>query len=118
VILVSVNPYLLAALFPWLFWGLYVLVMGVYRAHLADRLSVSGYILGLPWVAAGYVVDAFANFTFAVILFADAPREWLVTGRLIRYVQNPDQYGIWRATIAQWICEHLLDVFDPSGDHC
>ena len=107
--------YLLA--FLWGFWCLYVLVMGVYRAHLSGRLSRAGYLLGLPWVAIGYLVDIFAQYTVASVFFLDWPRrgEYLVTDRLQRYVRI--RHG-WRYRKAKWICDHLLDIFDPSGDHC
>ena len=109
--------YALAAfLFLWGFWALYILVMGIYRAHLSGRLSKAGYVLGLPWVALGYAVDVIAQYTVATLLFLDLPRrgEWLVTDRLIRYSGGTG----WRKLKADWICMHLLDVFDPSGNHC
>ena len=103
--------------FLWCFWALYVMVMGVYRAHLSGRLSKAGYVLGLPWVITGYLVDILTQFTLATLFFADWPRrgEWLVTDRLQRYVRI--RHG-WRYRKAKWICDHLLDVFDPSGEHC
>lgn len=106
-----------AILFLWVFWGLYVLVMGVYRAHLAKRLTRITYALGLPWVAIGYGVDILAQYTLACLFFLDLPErgEHLVTDRLKRYIA--DGVG-WRAKKAEWICTHLLDVFDPSGNHC
>ena len=109
--------YLLAViLFLWGFWTLYVPVMGIYRAHLAKRLSRAGYILGLPWVVLGYAVDVLAQFSVATLFFFDLPRrgEWLVTDRLIRYSSSSG----WRKAKADWICSHLLDVFDPTGNHC
>ena len=102
-------------IYLWLFWGLYVLVMGIYRAHLAKRLSRAGYVMGLPWVTAGYVIDILANLTIATALFLEPPREWLVTTRFIRYKAGPPG---WRRSIADWVCTHLLDDFDPTGDHC
>lgn len=103
--------------FLWAFWGMYVLVMGIYRAHLSKRLSRAAYVLGLPWVALGYAVDVLAQFTIAVVVFLDLPRrgEWLVTDRLERYIA---QGAGWRSWLAKYICDHLLDVFDPSGEHC
>ena len=73
--------YLLA--FLWCFWALYVMVMGVYRAHLSGRLSRAGYMLGMPWVILGYLVDVLAQFTVATLFFADLPRrgEWHVLER-------------------------------------
>lgn len=98
------------------FWALYILVMGIYRAHLSGRLSKAGYVLGLPWVAFGYVVDILAQYTIATIYFMDLPRrnEHLVTDRLKRYSKSNG----WRKIKADWICTNLLDVFDPTGDHC
>ena len=108
---------LVACVWLWAFWSLYVLVMGVYRAHLSGRLSRVGYVLGLPWVVLGYVVDAVSQYTLATLLFCDLPRrsEHLVTDRLTRYC---DGLPGWRRTVAVWVCTHLLDVFDPRGDHC
>ena len=103
----------LAAL--WAFWAVYVLVMGLYRAHLQGRLSWLVYIMGAPFLLLGLVVDVTMNATVAVVVFCDTPREWLVTTRLIRYVKSG--HG-WRFMIANWVCNNLLDVFDPSGNHC
>lgn len=105
-----------SALFLWVFWGLYVLVMGLYRAHLDHRLTPVTTVLGLPFVVVGFVVDVLANITLASIAFFEVPREWLVTDRLQRHIRTPT--SAWRTRLASWICDHLLDVFDPSGDHC
>lgn len=94
---------------------MYVLVMGIYRAHLSHRLKGLVLVLSLPLVAIGYLMDVIANLTVASLLFLEPPRELLVTSRLQRYVAL--EQG-WRFRIADWICNHLLDVFDPSGNHC
>lgn len=123
--------------FLWVFWAFYVLVMGIYRAHLAGRLGPVTFCLSLPFVVFGVLIDALAQFTFASVFFwqrphlALAPRvftfrgrafvvrvpsgDWLVTARLQRYVA---QGSGWRFSAANWVCDNLLDVFDPSGDHC
>ena len=99
----------------WLFWGIYVLVMGVYRAHLSGRLGKIALILGLPIVVVGIILDIFVNIFIATFVFLDLPRELLMTNRMIRY-RNTD--AGWRAKLSQFICDHLLDIFDPSGNHC
>ena len=99
----------------WLFWLVYVLVMGLYRAHLARRLTPFAYGMALPVVALGFTVDVVANLVIAPLVFLELPREWLVTQRLIRLNQGPEG---WRRRLATSICTSLLDVFDPSGDHC
>jgi hypothetical protein len=106
--------FLYSILYLWLFWGVYVIVMGVYRAHLSGRLSKVGLALGSPYVIAGYAMDILANIIIATIVFLEPPCEWLVTTRLKRYMAGDG----WRKRSAEWICTHLLDVFDPSGDHC
>ena len=107
---------LYTVVFLHLFWALYVLVMGIYRAHLSGRLTWPGYVLGVPWVAVGYIVDIVAQYTIATLYFADLPRkgEHLVTDRLKRYSAGEG----WRKVKADWVCTHLLDIFDPRGDHC
>jgi hypothetical protein len=99
----------------WAFWGMYVLVMGLYRAQLAKRLGPVTVAMALPFLAIGYVMDLLANVLIASIVFLELPRELLVTDRLIRHTRG--SHG-WRAELALWICVTLLDVFDPSGRHC
>ncbi len=116
------NPFTLAGygfaalvLAPWALWALYVLVMGVYRAKLSGRLGPAATILAAPWVLLGFALDVLVNLTAASLLFAEPPREWKVTQRLQRHQLAGDG---WRADLARWICDHLLDVFDPTGNHC
>jgi hypothetical protein len=104
--------YVLAYLYCFLI--AYITIMGIYRAHLTKRLSKPVLILLSPFVALGYVGDVIANFG-ASFLFMDAPSEWMFTNRLIRYKAGDDG---WRKTVAEYICDGLLDVFDPTGDHC
>ena len=103
-------------LFLWGFWALYVLIMGLYRAHLNKKLSRISYVLGMPWLVIGLIVDFVANVTIASLVFLDPPKELLVTARLQRY--NTQSIRTWRSEWANWICTNLLDVFDPNGDHC
>lgn len=100
---------------PWLLWALYVLVMGLYRAHLQDRLTPSTYLLGAPWLAIGVAVDVLVQITFASLIFLEPPRELMVTDRLQRHSRAAQG---WRHRLAVWICQHLLDPFDPTGSHC
>ena len=99
----------------WAFWGLYVLIMGLYRAKLAGRLNKYMRWLAAPYLAIGIAVDFMANVTIFALLFAELPREWLVTKRLARHMRSGSG---WRHRVARAICTKLLDVFDPSGSHC
>lgn len=99
----------------WVFWALFVLVMGMYRAWLAKRLGRLAIALSLPWIVIGLALDFAANCSLAIVLFVDLPHELLVTRRLRRYIL---QGSGWRRDVAVWVCENLLDPFDPTGDHC
>lgn len=94
---------------------MYVMVMGVYRAHLDGRLTPVTKVLAAPWVVLGFALDAAVNIIIATVVFLELPREFLVTTRLQRHILH--SHG-WRGHLATWICDHLLDVFDPTGNHC
>ena len=105
------------AVYLYVFWLLYVLVMGFYRAWLAKRLTRTALVLAGPVIALGWVVDWFANWTLATLIFLEPPRRALelVTDRLTRYITTPSG---WRAAPARWVCATLLDYFDPHDRHC
>ncbi|MDE2000805.1 MAG: hypothetical protein KGI52_17970 [Burkholderiales bacterium] len=93
---------------------LYLASMNLIRARDAGLLPRPAYVLGLPIVAAGVLLDALVNITVCTLLFAELPREWLVTARVTRLELSAG----WRAAVAKWVCRNLLDNFDPSGKHC
>ena len=101
--------------FLWIFWGFYVLVMGIYRAHLDKRLTPVTRVLSAPFVVVGAVFDVVANITIASIIFLEFPRELLVTARLKRHIRSGTG---WRHKLSTYVCDHVLDVFDPTGNHC
>lgn len=113
--------YLYAALSPVIFlillWYAYILVMGLYRAHLMGRLHGLAKWLAYPAVIVGWLMDWLANVVIASVVFAEPPARWneLVTDRLSRYVRGPMGR---RRTLALWVCVHLLDYIDPTGTHC
>lgn len=110
-----------AILYLYAFYAAYIIVMGVWRARLAGRLTWRNnpvtFALCLPFVVIGLALDVVAQYTIATLIFADLPRrgEHLVTDRLQRYVAQ--RYG-WRYRWARYVCDNLLDVFDPRGEHC
>ena len=101
----------------WALWYLYIIVMGLYRAKLAGKLSTASKVLGFPALIIGFALDWLVNWTVAAIFFRELPATplELVTGRLTRYMAGPDGSKKRRARL---ICEHLLDSFDPTGRHC
>lgn len=101
-------------------WALFVLCWILYLAIMSlakhkDRLhpvaKFHAYFVILP---VGYVVDALLNLLVCAI-FLRVPRDWLLTGTLKRTIATDDG---WRCATAAWICEHLLNQFDPKGKHC
>lgn len=106
---------ILAAL--WAFWLLYVFTMGLYRAFLLRRLRGLSLVLCAPVVAVAALVDLVMQLTVFTVVFADLPRDWLVTHRLRRYMRELPAHH-WRRRWADHLCHHLLDPFDPTGAHC
>jgi hypothetical protein len=89
--------------------------MGIYRAHLDDRLTGINKTLAIPVVAVAIILDILANITIATVVFLDLPRELLITTRLQKYMKKDTG---WRKKIAKYLCDHILDPFDPRGNHC
>ena len=109
------HVWLTPLLFLWIFWGFYVLIMGLYRAYLTDRLGPVTKFLGAPFFITGYLMDVACQITFASLLFMELPAELLVTTRLTRHLKTGSG---WRYRLASWLCTALLDPFDPTGKHC
>lgn len=119
----TVKVAALVLAFLWCFWVLYVATMGIYRLHLAGELktaTTSRFTLGLAYslVVVAVVVDFITQYTLACLLFLEFPAkgETLVTGRLQRHLAKPK--ADWRTSLSDWICLHILDLFDPSKNHC
>mgnify|MGYP000063470966 CR=1 FL=1 len=106
---------ILVTAYLWIFYVLYVLTMAAYRAKLAGRLNGFSKALLYPFVIVAALMDVICNITIAALIFLEFPKEWLVTQRLQRYHTSDNG---WRTLIAAYVCENLLDPFDPTGDHC
>lgn len=110
-ILAPVGAYLLA----FATWMLYLAAMAIIpkKSRLSPVAKAHAYVL----VSVAIVMDAVLNIIVASVLFLDPPRDLLLTGRLKRYIRDPQEFP-WRRALALWVCEHLLDPFDPDGNHC
>jgi len=126
-----------AFLYLWLFYALYVFTMSVYRAKLSGRLCGFSLLLLYPFVLVAALVDVLCQLTIASVIFLELPRtcwqsttltiwrwsfnvtylyvEPLVTTRLKRLHASDEG---WRTALAAYVCQNLLDPFDPDGDHC
>jgi hypothetical protein len=99
----------------WVFWALYIFMMGVYRGFLAGRLKGLSLIMATPILAVAFAVDFIMQMTVFTVVFRELPRHWLVTNRLRAYIKKGEG---WRYVWASKLCHYLLDPFDPTGAHC
>lgn len=96
-------------------WIFYLAVMNLapHRGQLHPVAKAHAYAL----LGVGLALDLVLNFVVGTILFLKHPQDWLLTGRLTRYIKD-EQEARWRRATALWLCRHLLDQFDPKGGHC
>jgi len=96
-------------------WVLYIAVMGLKRVR--DQLHPFArfnaylvlFVFGYPW-------DLVMNLLVCLAM-GRVPRDWILTGTLQR-IRYSEPSGSRREAVASWICEHLLNQFDPTGRHC
>lgn len=96
-------------------WFCYLAITNLRRAQKENKLHRNVYRLALPGIAIGFILDFIVNIFILTIWMLDPPREAFVTGRMSRYKRLGKG---WRYRVAVWVCENMLDVFDPSGCHC
>lgn len=99
-------------IFTFYTWGLYLSVMMLMKHK--DTLTTETKFFAYPLAFYGVLVDFLYNMTVGTLLFVELPREWLLTKRLKRHLEDDN----WRGTMSRWFCRHLLDPFDPKGTHC
>jgi len=69
----------------YLFFIMYVASMGMIRAHAESKLNGLLWVLCFPFIAVSMALDVINNLIIFTILFAELPRELLVTDRLKRH---------------------------------
>lgn len=94
-------------------WVFYLAVMNLKRAKDAGTLTKTAFLLGQPVLYVGLLLDFVANLTLMTVILLELPREVLVTARLKRHIKGTG----WRSTVAFWFGLHILNAFDPSGNH-
>ena len=67
----------------------------------------------MPHFLFGYFIDILLNCTYGTIRFLEIPREWTLSGRIIRHQKGEDG---WRKSLAYRLCRRYLKPFDDS--HC
>lgn len=101
----------------------YSAVMNLQRVRDAKRLTVLQLPFAYAALAVGLLLDVMLNVLVCVLVLLTVPRDWLLTGTLIRYKRagaGDSRLSRWRHWVAITICGELLDTLDPhpSGCHC
>ena len=96
-----------------LFYYLYIGAMAMIGAHAEGKLNKVQFALCVPYVAVAWVIDLIHNVTLFWLLFWERPREFTVTARLKRHVNQ----NTWRGAIARWLGVTLLNSLDRTGNH-
>lgn len=100
----------------YMLWLFYLAVMALFSAKQKGMLKKPALVLGYPILVIGALLDFAVNATVMSVLMLELPREWLVTKRLSRHIKHGEG---WRKYVAQWVCQNLLDTFDPDHrGHC
>ena len=94
-------------------WILYLAVMKLKEQRKNMRWFAKANAILL--LAVAYPIDVLLNAMVGSLIFLEPPRELVLTSRLKRH--KAANFG-WRAVLANWICERLLNQFDPDGRHC
>lgn len=103
--------YLAPILYAYALWLLFLAVMALnWRWH---ALPKAVRAIALPAVLVSVLLDVLFNLTLGTLLFLDLPRQWTFSQRVGSYKRRFD----WRAPLAAWICDNLLDPFEAGG-HC
>ena len=98
--------------FTFFTWGFYVSVMNLLREK--DKLTWQTKLFAYPLAFLGVLTDFIYNVIVGTLMFLEIPKEWLLTKRLQRHLNEES----WRGGLSRWLCTYLLDPFDPKGSHC
>lgn len=104
-----------AYLFAVVLWIFFLAVMRIIPVKDQMVPIVKYHAYAIAFIA--FVLDVVFNIVVGTVLFLQLLKisEPTFSQRLEQY--NKHDTG-WRHNIAKWICTNVLDLFDPSGDHC
>jgi hypothetical protein len=94
----------------------------IFFAALMKMREIQDTLFTLHWsvrwicfliLAVGLVLDTLLNWIVLTISFAELPREFLSTSRVIRHKYHSTH---WRQDQALWFCKNFLTPFDVK--HC
>jgi hypothetical protein len=88
------------------------------RKHqLRSKLGPVYYVLVMV-VLGGLILDLLYQWTVAIVYFMEVTPNLTLSKRLERYRDMPKYKGTWRQKHAKFICENILNKYDPDGHHC
>lgn len=93
-------------------WGMYLSVMNLMEEK--EKLTLTTKCFAYPMAVIGLLADFIYNITVGTIMFMELPKDWLLTMRLDRHLDDKS----WRGDVARWACIQFLDPFAPNGRHC
>ena len=94
-------------------WTLYLAVMNLARAKRNGQLSKLAYVMGMPILFLGWLIDFILNVFVMSFVLMELPKETTISERLERH--NNTSTG-WRKKVAM-IFEQMLEPFDTDGNH-
>jgi hypothetical protein len=99
-------------------WWLYRIVMWLKKHR--DTIKKKGkawYALGYLFAFFALIFDVLYNLVYGTILQMGIGT-LLFTSTLQRIRKNPKAFYSWQVSTAKYICEKMLNPYDPSGTHC
>jgi hypothetical protein len=84
---------------------------------------IGAYIVFGPELIIGLLADILHNYTFSVLICLGLPPRGAltITARLQYYRENliPMTWRQrWQQRVATFVCERMLNRYDPDGKHC
>jgi hypothetical protein len=109
-------------LLTWVLFGTVMRLREVKDAgNLTFRKRPVNFVLGYLALLIGVLLDVYDNLAFFSVIGLELPKwgEWLSTARLCRWYPADDGRLIsrWRAGVARFFGEQILDDIDPDGNH-
>jgi hypothetical protein len=99
----------------WAFYLGFALSIGVYRQWLKGTLNVLNKTLFGPVLITFFLIDILLNYTLFMLMGFPPKNCYTISDRLAYYHLF---YDDWRHSVAEFVCEKLLNPVDPAGGHC
>lgn len=111
-----INLWLIPTLFVWFLIAMFFLRR---RHQLREKLGPVYYVI-VGIVMGGLPLDVFFQWfpLCSPLIFLEFTPNITFSKRMERYRENPKYKATWRMRWANFICERILNPFDPTKHHC